>query len=1671
MVRINNSLPKNWKNQINQFKSELQEKYGASNWSRKAKAGDFVITNGVLTSFRKPINNRLETIESLKRSMSIQEAESRMVEGDYLRVQLTVKFKSNDDDKRFNDREIQVSLPLKTKLDISWIKKLIGMLDKDSKIPKSMYRWLNDKFKKKWGADSADVGDWYVPQQSIKAFLIKKNTPVAGPARRALVSNCAIEVIAHSMGAVDTTMANKLDKLRRDFHGPGVWPDDYPKIAKFLGCNIKVTFAPSNDVAKQWMEKSNLPFEVCQSFGCSKRKTISVHHWNGHATAMSNIPVKRSVFVTETEMVEAMMTRFDSIHQIGDNHTTFRSDIDGSLEMLQYSECDGVQLTLGVTSPQMQLFNAFASQISPFGYKNPNIAAYDSFVKHGIHWSNGNESRNDIDFDLTCAYSSYMNLTMYRGLPQDITWWVNNPTIDQVQIQIGFVLTTFTDPIKGIVITQWLACPAVVFLSTLGLVIEMKQAAFAQRTFHLNTSEFIQPGVIGKRVFHKIVGLSTLTTSNRSFISNDFIGLSKHYTSKMQLPQQLAENYPKLLEMSQNYSVVTVTYPSTDDRVSHVAATIQDYVTCEVWRKWVEVKSFNPRAQIVTCLVDGFRVNREGMYLDTFEYDEGRWTRKECKFPNKHEQCDWLDEAPLAIVATNNLMVIDFPIQIKPEYKTLVSSAYDGHLSFNQLAEEGWVHSIQGYAGSGKTTESVKIPEQSHVLVVTPTHSTREDMSKRTIRNYLTDESLQTIPCRTFQSVIQRPGLLSEYSVILVDEAGMLLASDLNRLAHIAGRKVIILVGDPAQHKPIKISKMYLEAKYLVFENYIKANDKLAAALERDDWERNQMIQKLAYDCDFVEPEFSDEIDADVLKRMREEHIKTNRHRVSRQCDILSVTFDYTLDRDVDAFDTYTGGKFLDVVRRVDESPDGKALAEFSKNVRENHIQAVFDLCDKHPEHHVYPHDACITNDITNTVIAYRNKDVDSYNSSFRETLLSLSNVDKSIALQTELTEIIENGTEIESEAAAEKMLYAYVDVDIAIVARKTMRYVCNDEVVTVYNGSRGVIRNFIIYWDGHKDYPMPFISVSKSKKTNEDKLKVANINPLYGITSYRVQGRTITDGLIYIDCKYYTPEMIYVAVSRATKLSQIRFVFDRCDMFDTSSNGSTQLVSSPDGFSLGFIPSRGCTLLCKNDPIKIDNLRHDWNGFDWFSIINAIDNEMYPDNQPWIIEDQMSYDELKQARKFRMIEYAQRIEEYIYSQLTNARQIKQRYHSHPYACDHVDSHNEVDLSNVITNKPSLLMIEDEQTNDQLIVDQPVSTVKQWSQADTYWFRNLQQNAPAHCSGPYFNSKRPGKVSMGHDICTYEFCVRVERNGLRAFYWFIGSNDMIAFNKKYTDKYNNIECHEIIVERTCGYFIDLDFKISNADVSNYFESIPQANQKIARVLNEAIYDAADELGWEAGIKTCISERSRQLDVEYSKISLHIYTNVRATFAECKEITDMVKQIVANKFVWANDMLTGIDNAQYHLNGSLAMPGGYKNGIKSTMLFGGYEPLLSVCNSVDRNICYDSDDDDSEDESFYSDDDEIDSSRYQAKTKQKSIKMNDLLNSIDECRFFSQKQMFKELSWMSADGKTGLITRKSSGHCNCCNGHHDNDNTLRVFITETGRFGAVCTRGGTPTYWE
>lgn len=210
------------------------------------------------------------------------------------------------------------------------------------------------------------------------------------------------------------------------------------------------------------------------------------------------------------------------------------------------------------------------------------------------------------------------------------------------------------------------------------------------------------------------------------------------------------------------------------------------------------------------------------------------------------------------------------------------------------------------------------------------------------------------------------------------------------------------------------------------------------------------------------------------------------------------------------------------------------------------------------------------------------------------------------------------------------------------------------------------------------------------------------------------------------------------------------------------------------------------------------------------------------------------------------------------------------------------------------------------------------------------------------------NLKRPARVSLS---CTrdgdeveglYGHACRVEPG--HQFCWFNYADDLLAFNSSMT-KFSDVECHELLTCTDARFFIDLDYQPSMRFINATFGSIEQANNAISGLLCDAIREALSR-----DAKFSISQRSRQTAEDRAKISLHIYTNVAMDLgllkpfaAKVKEALRRIRDTRDDVAEWFMDdeefeaLLAAFDDAQYHQNGGLAMPGGVKAGHRSTLI--------------------------------------------------------------------------------------------------------------------------------------
>ncbi len=1079
------------------------------------------------------------------------------------------------------------------------------------------------------------------------------NTPLAGPAFDAPIGNCAINTIRQMMEPITPQESDIFDKLQAKY-AQGVWPTDYEKIARKLKIGLKITYAPNTKAVEVWTETGKAKEDLEQIVGYKNKRMFHLHHWSNHTSALAQKADKEYHYATVDEMKELMIKRSHQLYQSNQHSLTFRAE-DGKLQTYQLSEVDGVQLPLGKLSPQSAMFDEFAKEIVSYNYNDPNRPAYDCFPHHGIHYSTGAESMNDIDLDLNSAYSNFFKLRQYRGLPRDITYWIDNPTIEQVRANIGFVLCTFINPFASDAtvdrLYMWLSCYEVKILYANDCIIAMHQAAFAHATFDLQMDKFVDldPEVeyvedadgnevelkhykIGKRVFHMVLGLSTATESRKSFYTQDILTLTDiaHATTDIKLPCDVVvadedDSYHNFTGIR----AVKVKYEIKNSRVSHVAATIQGLIASELFRKFFELKRSNPNVRVKTALVDGLRLDSKTVDRSTIKLDNGMWKIKPVQKVSLNKYFDWPQRSLLtkkAEISSPELTRMNWPIKINPTFHDMMNVAKPDGISFLQLCNEGFVSSLQGFAGTGKSYTVRKLLEQFNGIILTPTHSTREDMESHTIRDSSLggvahlfgeeiDDALSQIPVMTYQAAIQRPETVRAYQVVIIDEVGMVRAEELNRIAEIVGRKPILLVGDPAQHTAITCDSKILQAKYVVFKEHIMADEKLSQIYENgSQWEINNMLTHLHYDCMFDPPEDLDlsiEADYDEAERLREAHVNEKKDLVSHLAKVMSKACQFITARDVPAFDLFSGGKMLTKIMRAENTADGQALVEFCAKVRKDGISAIQDFVKKNPSRRITK----ITDYDKQTIISVRNQEINSHNMT---ALRSFNNAESESMRKRLEAELDSTECKATRKCIAQRLKYIAPNVELAIIARETFSY----NGVKVFNGTRGTLKDFEMTFNGHQ-IPLCEVRTPKHKTANNPFMRpiewIPSIQLMYAITSYRAQGRTMAEKDIVIDCSVISPEMLYVACTRATRLSQLKFILPEEIGKAKRSNMSTRLKKvSPIPYTDELQTRFGFGRITRSETILVSkrtiDLAAHLNGFDWMEYAD-IDLKLILDN------------------------------------------------------------------------------------------------------------------------------------------------------------------------------------------------------------------------------------------------------------------------------------------------------------------------------------------------------------------------------------------------------------------------------------------------------------------------
>lgn len=1091
----------------------------------------------------------------------------------------------------------------------------------------TIYNWLKDISANEINLRyrGSDGGDDIIVFPEVSYATIRGDNFIrAGPAYNSSGENCVIAAIRQALGESSNDCDDMLNYLAKKYQH-GVWATDYNNIAQKLKIRLSVSYSPDSALARMYSEENDYKqLPPVEYYGSIKHRKIDLHHWNSHATAMLKYNTKEYHYVSEDEMKQLLRDHYEDIHTTSEYSITLRSRTDGVLDVYQLREADGIQLNLGKPTPQSTLFNDFIKQFAAYPYNDPNRCAYDTFCTHGIHYSNGHELPDDIDIDLKCAYSNYYKFPQYKGLPRDITYWVRNPTLDDVRSNIGNVLATFIEPLTDCSCCMWITTEMACWLINNGYLEEdgMAQGAFAHCTFDLDLSKFIdldpidpENPAINKRVFHRIIGLSTRLVHRKRYITSDPIELGdKPSGTAMYLPTFIDKN-DFATELSGKHTVMVNT-PSTYDRYLHVAATIHGLVVVQLWEKNKLIMAKNPNAKLASALVDGLRYNRKGIE-DMSCFEDSLWVQKPIKAHSTKIQFDWIEhECVDAVILADKLIRVDCPIRPIAKYSEFLDVKTCDTLSMNDLISEGYIHSIHGLAGTGKSYHIRELLEQFNAIILTPTHATREEMGEYSIREYIQDyedKSLNTIPVKTYQSVIQRQTMLNDYNVIIVDEAGMLQTEHANRIVEIAQRKLILFVGDPAQHSPVACSPHRLMAKQLNFFEYINSNESIATKIANEsEWIRHQQLSNLHYDCTFDASKYDTlsmtaEEKYNHIEKLRAQFIETEKLHTS----IIETGIAYAFGN-IDTpyttpfFDTYCPSLFLTDIKRVDDSEDGRALAQLCNDVRSIGVKAINDFCAKNPQYLITDNTLIESLRTDDTVsIAFRNADIDSHNND----VLSNNTIDPVIVAELKAIITDTSSTDIEREAARIKLDYAYPDIDIPITARETFSYGSD----TIYNGTIGFVRNFVMKFG---DIEIPICEIrTPTKRTRHNPFKRATlfhpkIQCMYSITSYRSQGRTLTNDTIIVDCTVYNPQMLYVAISRAKRLSQLKFYLgDKQRQLKLSKVEMVKIATENIKTSIPVSDSK-CIFVEKGMDHEGSRLYADYTTFNWCSIFDKLHNQ-----------------------------------------------------------------------------------------------------------------------------------------------------------------------------------------------------------------------------------------------------------------------------------------------------------------------------------------------------------------------------------------------------------------------------------------------------------------------------
>ncbi|DAZ97031.1 TPA: hypothetical protein N0F65_012900, partial [Lagenidium giganteum] len=280
----------------------------------------------------------------------------------------------------------------------------------------------------------------------------------------------------------------------------------------------------------------------------------------------------------------------------------------------------------------------------------------------------------------------------------------------------------------------------------------------------------------------------------------------------------------------------------------------------------------------------------------------------------------------------------------------------------------------------------------------------------------------------------------------------------------------------------------------------------------------------------------------------------------------------------------------------------------------------------------------------------------------------------------------------------------------------------------------------------------------------------------------------------------------------------------------------------------------------------------------------------------------------------------------------------------------------------------------------------------------------------------------------------------VDGNGKnRRYVWLYDYCDRSAF-VKFAHEQLKHECHEVFIGgRKIKFFIDCDQKLSNAQFEAFRMTSDQLVQQMAAdymtvfghalEYNDAYYDRYAD-----GIDYLVTNRSRKLPDNSTKISTHIVTNVAFSVAECKAI---VKYMLQELFIaldgvsdeYINFLKACVDVQPYRKNGSLSLPGGNKN---ETTIHHTSGHLLEHSLTDELNVKFE----EKSREVF-----EESSSEFINKAIQNVKKIED----YDESKMDVYGRLPK--------GNFLYVKRTGKSYCSVCKRDHESDDTMLLIFNE------------------